>query len=557
MTTNRRIFGARLLEAAAALGLESIGPQLLRYFSSASAIGAAACASRANDELEALSAPLVHLHSDVVIVGSGYGGAVTAKRLTEKGASVLMLEMGRLWNTAGSDGKAFCSILNPDGRALWFRDNLSTILDLVSPVDLDVPIESQAGAIDLVESPAMKVYCGRGVGGGSLFNMAMLVTPPRDVLVRVLPALDPDEMLATYYPRASAMLDANLVRPSFFRSTPWYQYSRVGFSAAQSAGFQPEFLSSGYDYAYMEKEAAGLVPASACNYEAAFGNNYGKASLDKNYLADAIATGRLTLESLHIVQSIRREAGGMYVLQVNAIDARGALVARKEVTCKRLFLCGGSMGTSELLVRARESGTLPDLNDKVGTGWGPNSDIFVMRGNHLLYPTGDKVSTVPCTGFRTVDQDGKPVFSMDIPFPVGLETFISFNIVMTENPESGTFRYNAVSDKVELQWAAEQNAPAVKSARHVFDKLNRAAGSAYNTLMFRGKEFQDQMTYHPVGGCPLGEATDSYGRVIGYDGLYIADGSLIPRGLLANPALTIAALAERNIERTIAEDFRL
>jgi cholesterol oxidase len=149
------------------------------------------------------------------------------------------------------------------------------------------------------------------------------------------------------------------------------------------------------------------------------------------------------------------------------------------------------------------------------------------------------------------------VGALDIPFPVGLETFVSFNLVLTENPESGTFRYNAVSDKVELQWAAEQNAPAVKSARHVFDKLNRAAGSTYNTLMFRGKEFQDQMTYHPVGGCPLGEATDAYGRVIGYDGLYIADGSLIPRGLLANPALTIAALAERNIERVAAEDFRL
>jgi cholesterol oxidase len=45
--------------------------------------------------------------------------------------------------------------------------------------------------------------------------------------------------------------------------------------------------------------------------------------------------------------------------------------------------------------------------------------------------------------------------------------------------------------------------------------------------------------------------------VRGYDKLYVADGSLIPRGLVSNPALTVAALAERNIERILTEDFRV
>jgi cholesterol oxidase len=60
-----------------------------------------------------------------------------------------------------------------------------------------------------------------------------------------------------------------------------------------------------------------------------------------------------------------------------------------------------------------------------------------------------------------------------------------------------------------------------------------------------------------VGGCPLGQATDDYGRVKGYQNLYISDGSLIPRGIVANPALTVAALTERNIETIIKEDFML
>jgi cholesterol oxidase len=145
---------------------------------------------------------------------------------------------------------------------------------------------------------------------------------------------------------------------------------------------------------------------------------------------------------------------------------------------------------------------------------------------------------------------------MDIPYPAaGLETFTSFSIVMTENPESGTFCYNPDTGIAELKWSMDQNAPAVASAKYVFDKMNVAAKTQYSSNLLGGKQFQDSVTYHAVGGCPLGEATDDYGRVKGYDGLYISDGSLIPRGLVANPALTVTALAERNIERIAREDF--
>jgi cholesterol oxidase len=128
---------------------------------------------------------------------------------------------------------------------------------------------------------------------------------------------------------------------------------------------------------------------------------------------------------------------------------------------------------------------------------------------------------------------------------------------MTQNPESGTFRYNPVTDAAELDWTESQNAPAVASAQYVFDKINSATGSSYVTGFLGGKEFQDTETYHSVGGCPLAQATDDYGRVKGYERLYISDGSLIPRGIVANPALTVAALTERNIERIIKEDFKL
>jgi len=64
----------------------------------------------------------------------------------------------------------------------------------------------------------------------------------------------------------------------------------------------------------------------------------------------------------------------------------------------------------------------------------------------------------------------------------------------------------------------------------------------------------DDFTYHPLGGCLLGRATDGFGRVKGCPGLYVVDGSLIPGSVGVNPFVTITALAERNVARVMLED---
>ena len=491
-----------------------------------------------------------------LVIGSGYGSAVTALRLTEAGIPVTMLEAGRLWKP-GPDGTTFCKPFTPDGRAMWFQNKTETQMEsfLGFPVDMDVPV--QAGILEARGPRAMRAYQGKGVGGGSLVNMALYLAPERDKLRSTLPMVDVESFFGRYLPRAASMLGPGKASRRAIASD-FYLYSRVGIELASRAGWDCIQLESGYDFDYMDKELDGLVPRSALGGEAGYGNNYGKKSLDKTYLADALGSGLLTIHSLTVVKRIRTAPAGGYVVDVEEIDIDGAVLRRKELTCTHLFVGAGSMASSELLVRARERGDLPNLNRNVGTKWGPNGDLFIALDNPLWGGTGMNQATIPSHAFVTRDGENRRVVSEFAPLPMGLPIWQSFVIMIADNPEAGHFTYDSLTDTVDLQWTASQNDPSRAAAKHVFDQINAKAGSSYSSALrfHNGSRFGDDVTYHPVGGIPLGTATDDYGRVREYPGLYVVDGSLIPVGIGANPSLSITALAERNIERVVAEDFR-
>jgi cholesterol oxidase len=545
----RRLFGRQVLNAASSLGLSTVSAagllgRPLALGGLAAGVAASSHAAGANERVRAL------------VVGTGYGGAVTALRLAEHGIPVTMLEMGQLWNKPGKDGKVFCTAFNIDERAMWFNTKLTAVLSSLFHIPLNLKAPYAAGILDVLRHEGMDVYCGRGVGGGSLVNMAMLITPQREVLSDLMPqGFDVDDFLNRICPRAKAKLGVNTIRPAYFESSPYHRYARVMRANIAKIGLTSDLKESGYDFAYMEQEEAGKVPKSALGFEGGFGNNHGKKSLDKNYLADAVGTGLVTIRSMHGVKKIEREPDGTYLVTVEEIDVQGHVLRRYAIGCEHLFLAGGSMGTTDMLVRARDTGALPELNAAVGTSWSANSDIFTVLGNPIWNPTGGKQSMVPATGFYSRDQDNQPMYTMAVPLPLaGLESWANMSIVMTRNRETGNFHYDAAADRAVLSWNG-RNAPAVKSAKFIFDRINKAAGTHYRDDLFSGKIFADTSTYHPVGGVPLGKATDLFGRVAGYDRLYVMDGSLIPGALVANPALTVASLAERNIEHIIQRNF--
>ncbi|KPH99433.1 Cholesterol oxidase [Actinobacteria bacterium OK074] len=532
--TRRQILGMAALQTAAALGFTRVSLQ------SAQAV-----------EPDAVQT------SPAIVIGSGYGAAVAALRLGQAGIPTLVLEMGRLWNTAGTDGKVFCSMTAPDQRSMWFRTR--TEAPLASFLWLDVinkDITPYPGVLDRVAFANMSVYVGRGVGGGSLVNGGMAPAPVQSYFAEQFPTVDATEMYGTYFPRARTMLGVNSVDPTWFESTEWYQFARTSRKAATAAGVNTVFLPNVYDFGYMQQEAAGTAPKSALAAEVIYGNNYGKRSLDKTYLAAALGTGRVTINTLEKAKSISRAADGSYVLTVDRIDVTGAVVETKQYSCTYLFLGAGSLGTTELLLRAREKGTLPALDASIGTGWGTNGNTMVGRANHVWDTTGANEATIPVMGIDDWANTANPVFAEIAPLPAGLETWISLYLAITKNPQRASFSYNASSDSLSLGWSAAQSAVSVAMAKNLFDRINSANSTIYRYDLFgsTSKAFADDFCYHPLGGCVLGKSTDNYGRVKGYSKLYVTDGSLVPGSIGVNPFLTITALAERTMTRVLAED---
>ncbi|WP_327242616.1 GMC oxidoreductase [Streptomyces sp. NBC_01320] len=493
-------------------------------------------------------------HVPALVIGSGYGGSVAALRLAQAGVDVHMIEMGMAWDTPGPDGKIFANTTSPDSRSYWLRTRTKQPLSNFLGFPIDKNVTRSTGILDAEEFSGITVYQGRGVGGGSLVNGGMAVTPKRENFGAVLPSVDADEMYGIYYPRANAALGASTIDPAWFDTAACYQYARVGRKQAERAGFPFVFVPTVYDWDYMRQEEAGTVSRSALAGEILYGNNYGKKSLQKTYIDRIRATGRVAISPLHKVTSVAPAAGGGYTVVIDQIDTGGVTTATKTVTADRVFFAAGSVGTSKLLVKLKATGALPGLNNEIGKGWGDNGNVMCGRANHLWDPTGSLQASIPTGGIDNWAAGG--AFAEVAPLPTGIETYASFYLSITKNPNRAEFSWNAATGTVDLNWQTAWKQPSIDAAKTIFDRINQKEGTIYRTDLFGTyKIWGDHLTYHPLGGAVLNRATDNYGRLHGYVGLYVIDGSLIPGNTSVNPFVTITALAERNIEKIIATDL--
>ena len=498
-------------------------------------------------------------YHDAIVVGSGYGGGVTALRLAQAGVETLILEKGRLWDAPDDDGKRFSRMLPADTRAGWFTDVPPSLVSSFQGVSVEQVAKSapspqprQAGICDKSVHGAHNVFRGIAVGGGSMINAGIAAVPTATQIQEAFPDIGVSQFLKIYLRRAKETLRIDYRDMDWFERTPYYQYARVGRQYAAAAGYPVDYNGSSYSFDYMRQEEAGLVPRSALDFEQQYGNNYGRlGSVDQTYLAQALATGRATLQPLTEVTEIRQEPSGEWVVATREIDRWGKELRHREIGCRQLYLSAGVLGTTHLLLRARETGTLSRLSEEVGRGYGNNGDVMVAHQLRDEDPAGTEQSLMGMINLDGRADPDNPVYASMFSIPLPVETHALGYYVMVKTSDRADIVYDWSSDSVNVRWPQGHTEHVAQKAKAVFDRVVAANGVDYRDDIFSGEVFAPN-TVHPLGGCVRGKATDAFGRVHGYDNLFVNDASLLPGHLGCNPFMAITALAERNIEGILA-----
>ncbi|MFW7381730.1 MAG: GMC oxidoreductase [Oligoflexus sp.] len=486
----------------------------------------------------------------LVIIGSGFGGAISAQRLTQAGVEVTLLEKGARWDFE-TDKQRFSSNLYPDGRSTWL--NRTTVI----PVGPALPIRRNTGVLEGRDMAGFRILSGAAYGGGSIVYGGVLKKPEKHLFEKVFPAEVSFDSLQPHYDEVGRRLQRSTL-PQDLAGEDFYQHVRVMKKHCEKSGIETEDMHTATDWDIVRDEAAGRIPPSIIHGEAVYGVNSGaKATLDNTYLKEAEESGLLEVKALHQVSDLRQLADGRYSISFEQLDDRGNVIAEGEIITAKLILSAGSMGTSSLLVRAKAKGMLPRLNDEVGRGWGNNGNAYALRLG--LEATGRWHGGPPAVGIKDYDNPMGPLFIEHPQLPIGIEFFGLLYFAIGITPTRGHFYYDQQQDEVKLSWPKSDpgQAKVNQAFLNTMEQLNRDNGGFVSAVIDNFRDsIKDDAVYHPLGGCVMGKACDFYGRVKNYPGLYVNDGSLMPgSSACTNPAFTISALAVRNIEHVIANDF--
>ena len=307
-----------------------------------------------------------------IIIGSGFGGSISACRLAEAGMKVLVLERGRRWEPKAAEGVTAYprNLMDP-----W-------IWDQANPLRFN-------GWTDLRLFKGMAVVAGSGVGGGSLIFANVSIIPPKTVFKAPWPAEITFDELQPFYSEVANVLDLQQIPDN--QINPRFDLMR---RAAKDIGAQDRFgklplaisfrPDLKFDPAHPPTEADSLphknkhgamqgtcFHAGICDFGCPV---KARNTLDVNYLYIAEQKGP-EVRPLHFVTKIEKEGAG-YRVHFNRIDNENhALVAGSEVA-DRVILAAGSLGSTEILFRARDQyKTLPNVSRFLGQRWSSNGDF--------------------------------------------------------------------------------------------------------------------------------------------------------------------------------------
>ncbi|MFI9761278.1 GMC oxidoreductase [Streptomyces sp. NPDC051963] len=521
----------RKMLGAAALGAAALG-------------GSLAGAAKAAATTSAASASVTERRARAVVVGTGFGGGVTALRLARAGVSTLVLERGLRWRT-GPNATTFCRFGNMDNRSAWLTDHAVVGGGTQT-------WEPYTGVLEPVVGKGMTAMVGAAVGGGSIMYHGMTLQPTKANFAQSIPVAAGlyDDLNRWAYPTVARMLGISTI-PYDILASDAYKSSRLFQEVAPKAGLTPFKVPLPVDWSYVRGELTGQYEPTYTTSDIAFGvNNGGKHSIDVTYLAQAESTGLVEVAPLHVVRDLAMDANKRWVLSVDRIDTTGTVQEQIRITADAVFLNAGSPGTTRLLVKSRAKNLIPDLPDAIGTQWGNNGDRIWAWINPTAGDAGTTQGGPACVGGTdttssiplTVIHAGSPIQQTGVT----ALTVVGFGIV----EGAGTWAYDADTDDAVLTWPAEAEAELQAQIATRMQAIAAAGGG-----MMIDTNAQAPSTWHALGGVPMGDAVDLTGRVLGHKGLYVLDGARIPGSTGAcNPSMTIAALAEHSMQTIVRQD---
>jgi len=528
---------------------------------------------------------------DYIIIGSGFGGSVSAMRLTEKGYSVLVLEKGKRY-----EDKDFAKTNWQYWKYLW------------------MPAIRAHGILQISILKGVMVLHGAGVGGGSLGYANVLEVPTDETFATTAwnQNIKWGEVLKPHYETAKKMLGvarnpklwkADLLLKEMaeeqgmghtFRATDVGSY----FGEAGVTVPDPYFGGEGPDRAGCQHCGGCMV---GCRHNA-------KNTLPKNYLYFAEKNGAKVVAEVEVVDVRPLTADGreqdVVSGQSSAVNNARYEIVYKDSTklfkqtqtiyAKNVIFSAGVMGTMKLLLNLRDvKKSLPKLSAKLGTMVRTNSEGLlgsVARKSDINYSQGVAISSIynhdEMTRIEPVRYpDGSslmrflaaPLIETNVSIPIRILKFLWWMITHPIDFAKAMFL---------PKWA--HNVTILLVMQHADNRMRFKIGRSLFTLFRKGmvadeepgyeinaqvkgshevtREFAKRVngvalgsigenllglptTAHILGGAPMGRnadegVIDENFEIHNYEGLYIIDGSVMPANPGVNPSLTITALAE-------------
>lgn len=522
---------------------------------------------------------------DAVVIGSGFGGAVAACRLTQAGSAagfgnVAILERGRRYDGAHAFPRDFTNLAS---GWLW---------------------PEKQGLIDVKPVNGMQIVQAAGWGGGSLVYANVHLRPVAEVFANGWPSGYSRAALDAYYDLVAYMLEIKSIDQSASGMPTKTQRMQA---AAKSLQREAQFVLPNLA---VRMEAAGQpvvnrhgVAQSGCLHcgECVIGCNHrAKNTLDLNYLAVAEKNGADVCTQCEVYKLDVIDGGYRIHFRDHSTDGGEGFVDARHV-----FLCAGAVNSTELLLRCRDQfGTLPDLGAQLGERYSGNGDLLAFAFNtkdSWQASSGPTITTAVI--YDRGDGDDKIWFALEEGgFPKELVRVIqllnpkedaladavlllrdelrdefsaratsrvghadgahddtAIFLVMGRDKGNGRIRLQPLTRDLHVEWDVNPNRCLYDAEQQIASDIAKALGGDVAWDPF-WRRLHLPASVHNLGGCVMsdddkGGVTSPIGEVWGHPNLFVLDGASLPGATGVNPSHTIAAVAERNIEQIIAREI--